>query len=228
MEPLIELRNVGKWYTPGRPIITGIDLAVHRGQVLAIRGGNGSGKTTLLKLIAGIGRPSAGVVRRAPGVTVGYAPERFERLRFRAEEYLAHLGRIRRMPGEELGRRIRELMDLFQMPPAGPITRFSKGMAQKVNLMQAVLVRPDVLVLDEPLSGLDAKAQAELTRLLLAFRREGSAIIVTGHEPGFAEGWADRMAFLRNGRLEEPRNRATESSEDADTSAWICDQWGIG
>ena len=65
MEALIELRNVGKWYAAGRPVVQQVDLAVYRGQGLAIRGRNGSGKTTLLKLIAGITRPSAGAGRRA-------------------------------------------------------------------------------------------------------------------------------------------------------------------
>jgi len=225
MEPLIELRNVGKGYAPGRPVVREINFEVQRGQITAIRGRNGSGKSTLLKLIAGIVRPSAGVVRRAPGVTVGYAPERFPGVRFRAEEYLAHPGRIRRMPRAALERRIRELMDLFGLQAAGPIAHFSKGMAQKVNLMQAVLARPDVLVLDEPLSGLDADAQRELVRLVLAFKRKGAAVVLTGHEPGFAEGWADRTMELRNGELAPRRNDG--SAMEADTSAWICEQWGI-
>jgi ABC-type multidrug transport system, ATPase component len=227
MDTLIELRNVGKWYAAGRPVVQQIDLAVRRGQGLAIRGRNGSGKTTLLKLIAGISRPSAGAIRRAPGLTVGYAPEQFPRVRFRAEDYLMHLGRIRRIPQPELARRIGELTDLFQLHAAGPIIHFSKGMAQKVNLMQAVLARPDVLILDEPLSGLDADSQKDFVRLLLRFKEEGAAIIVTGHEPGFEAVWADRTAVIRRGRLEEWRERAAGASDIAATSAWICDQWGV-
>ncbi|CAG5087827.1 ABC transporter-related protein [Thermobacillus xylanilyticus] len=227
MEALIELRNVGKWYAAGRPVVQQVDLAVYRGQGLAIRGRNGSGKTTLLKLIAGITRPSAGAVRRAPELTVGYAPERFPPVRFRAEEYLAHLGRIRRIPKPELERRIQELMDLFQLHAAGPITHFSKGMTQKVNLMQAVLARPDVLVLDEPLSGLDADSQADFARLLVKFKQEGAAIVMTGHEPGFENAWADRTVVIRYGRLEELQERGAGAAAQAETSDWICNQWGV-
>jgi ABC-type multidrug transport system ATPase subunit len=141
---------------------------------------------------------------------------------------LTHLGRVRGVPREELRRRIRELADLFQLHAAGPITHFSKGMAQKVNLMQAMLVRPDVLILDEPLSGLDADAQAELARLLPKLGQEGTAVVLTGHEPGFAEGWADRIAVIRDGKLEEQRARAAGPADESDPSAWICDQWGLG
>ncbi|REJ17938.1 MAG: ABC transporter ATP-binding protein [Paenibacillaceae bacterium] len=227
MEALIELRNVGKWYAAGRPVVQQVDLAVYRGQGLAIRGRNGSGKTTLLKLIAGITRPSAGAVRRAPELTVGYAPERFPPVRFRAEEYLAHLGRIRRIPKPELERRIQELMDLFQLHAAGPITHFSKGMTQKVNLMQAVLARPDVLVLDEPLSGLDAGSQADFARLLAKFKQEGAAIVMTGHEPEFADAWADRSMVIEHGRLKAMPVKDTGTSSGEEPSAWISDQWGV-
>jgi ABC-type multidrug transport system ATPase subunit len=227
MDTLIELRNVGKWYAAGRPIVHQIDLAVRRGQGLAIRGRNGSGKTTLLKLIAGISKPSAGAIRRATGLIVGYAPEQFPRVRFRAEEYLMHLGCIRRIPKPELERRTRGLMDLFHMHAAGPITHFSKGMTQKVNLMQAVLARPDVLVLDEPLSGLDAASQAEFVRLILRFKQEGAAIIMTGHEPGFADGWADRTMVIEHGRLRETPVIEPGTSSGEEPSAWISDQWGV-
>ena len=227
MDTWIELRNVGKWYSSGNPILEHIDLTVHRGQCLAVRGRNGSGKTTLLKIIAGISRPSAGVVRRAPNLAVGYAPEQFPKVRFRAEEYLTHLGRMRRMPKEALHRRIRELMDLFQMNSAGPITHFSKGMTQKINLMQAVLARPDVLVLDEPLSGLDAASQAEFVRLILRFKQEGAAVIVTGHEPGFADAWADRSLAIEHGRLKALPLNNTGISFLEEPSAWITDQWGV-
>lgn len=244
MDSWIELHNVGKWYTSREPILQQIDLTVHREQCLAIRGRNGSGKSTLLKIIAGLTKPSAGVVRRAPNMSVGYAPEQFPRVRFRAEEYLTHLGRIRRIPRVVLRRRIEELMDLFLLHAAGPILHYSKGMAQKVNLMQALLARPDVLVLDEPLSGLDAAAQADFTRLLLSFKREGTAIVVTGHEPNFAEAWADRIVAIQDGKLAEVRAGAEDAAEDAveaagsaeaasastaaaEPSSWICDQWGV-
>lgn len=227
MDTLIELRNVGKWYSSGKPILEQIDLTVHHGQCLAIRGRNGSGKSTLLKMIAGISRPSAGVIRLAPNLAVGYAPEQFPKVRFRAEEYLTHLGRMRRMPRQELHSRIRELMDLFQMRSAGPITQFSKGMTQKVNLMQAVLARPDVLVMDEPLSGLDAASQAEFVRLILRFKQEGAAIIMTGHEPGFADAWADRTMVIEHGRLREMPVKEPGTSSGEEPSAWISDQWGV-
>lgn len=149
MNPLIELRNVDKSFSKNKPVLQHIDLTIYSGQCVAVFGHNGAGKSTLLKLLAGLTRPSRGNIRYAPGVAVGYAPEHFPNIRFRADEYLYALGRMRRIPKPELHKRIQELMERFDLRASDPIPRFSKGMAQKVNLMQAVLGKPDVVVLDD-------------------------------------------------------------------------------
>jgi ABC-type multidrug transport system ATPase subunit len=83
-----------------------------------------------------------------------------------------------------------------------------------------------VLVLDEPLSGLDAGSQADFARLLAKFKQEGAAIVMTGHEPGFADAWADRSMVIEHGRLKAmPKDTGTSSGEEP--SAWISDQWGV-
>jgi ABC-type multidrug transport system ATPase subunit len=84
-----------------------------------------------------------------------------------------------------------------------------------------------VLVLDEPLSGLDAGSQADFARLLAKFKQEGAAIVMTGHEPGFENAWADRTVVIRYGRLEELQERGAGAAAQAETSDWICNQWGV-
>jgi len=209
MNPLIELRNVDKSFTKAKPVLQNIRLEIHGNECLVIVGHNGAGKSTLLKLIAGLTVPTRGNILYAPGVAIGYAPEHFPKIRFRAEEYLYALGRMRRIPKPALRERIRELTELFDLHASGPITQFSKGMAQKVNLMQAVLGKPDVFILDEPFSGLDAAAQAELSRLLQRFKREGMAIVLTCHEPALSDPIADRVVVLQNGGIvsDQPHQR---------------------
>lgn len=213
MDTIIELRNVTKSFSRRKSILHHINLSIERKQSLAIMGHNGSGKSTLLKLIAGLTQPSNGKIIRQPDTVIGYAPEHFPRVRFSAEEYLYAMGMIHNIPKSTLENRIGELLDLFMLKDKGRIQYFSKGMLQKVNLMQAVLGKPSVLILDEPLSGLDAASQVELARLLTVFKHEGMTIIITCHESQLMNQIAERVLVLNNGRIESDRSYSTPEQE---------------
>ncbi|HWE90506.1 MAG TPA: ABC transporter ATP-binding protein [Pseudonocardiaceae bacterium] len=177
------LRGVSKRYGRGPWVLSGVDLDVAAGQIVAVAGDNGSGKSTLLRMLVGLSRPTTGEIAGRPAV-VGYVPERFppdERLS--ARSYLRHLGRVRGLHRAGAAARADELLDRLSL--AGgvdtPLRLLSKGNAQKVALAQAMLVPPELLVLDEPWSGLDVAAHGELARMIEEVAAAGGAIMFTDH-----------------------------------------------
>jgi ABC-2 type transport system ATP-binding protein len=177
------LRNVSKQYGRGRAVLSGVDLTLPPGESVAVLGPNGSGKSTLLRIIAGVTRPSGGTIADVPAV-IGYVPDRFPASdALSSLAYLTHIGRIRglRTPARALA-----LLD--QLALAGgirtPIRALSKGNAQKVALAQALLVPPDLLVLDEPWSGLDTAAHQVLAALLRDVLADGGTVVYTDHSRG--------------------------------------------
>lgn len=201
--PLLTLESVKKTYGT-REVLADITLQLDRGESLILRGGNGSGKSTLLKLIAGIIPASGGRTSiSARGLRIGFAPDRLPKLRMTSGEYLTHMGRIAGMPKNLLAARIEELHALLELPFDSPslLIHYSKGMLQKVNLMQACLTRPNLILLDEPFSGLDTNSSEQLLTLLHGLRAEGAAVVTALHDP--LPSWeAVSVTYrLREGRL---------------------------
>jgi ABC-type Mn2+/Zn2+ transport system ATPase subunit len=150
---LVQLQGVSCAYG-GLPVLSCVDLTVGAGQFVGVVGPSGSGKTTLLRAITGNVRPSDGSVHRRPGVRIGYVPQ--------VETVLARLGL------EGLGKRhIREL---------------SGGQQQRVFIARALLRRPELLLLDEPTSGVDVRLRHEVLHLLDDLNAEGVAIVLTTHD----------------------------------------------
>lgn len=196
---LIRLSGVGKRYGRGEPVLAHIDFEVPAGTVLGILGTNGSGKSTLLRILAGVSRPSYGEIAGTPAI--GYLPDRFpggQRLSARA--YLRHLGRIRGLADlsgiDPLLSRLALVGD-----PDAQLRTLSKGNAQKVGLAQAVLAKPDLLILDEPWSGLDVGTHAVLAELVAETRDRGASVVFTDHRPGVVREYADEVYRLDAGRL---------------------------
>ncbi|MFC4601538.1 ATP-binding cassette domain-containing protein [Cohnella hongkongensis] len=213
--PLVKLVEIDRIYA-GKAALEKLSLSIGAGEVVALLGRNGSGKSTLLKAISGLGALDAGKrLARVPLKRIGFAPDRFPKLRFTAEEYLRAMGSIRGMKAEALERRIADLMETFRLPNGkGRLDTFSKGMLQKVNLMQALLEEPDLLLLDEPLSGLDTGTQEELMQTLARLNSGGMAIVFSTHEPELVDRLADRVVMLENGKVESisaPRSRTSKA-----------------
>lgn len=178
-------------------------MTVLPGTATALVGRNGSGKSTLLSILAGLLRLSSGVLtcdRQA--LTIGYAPEAFPGLKLTAEDYLRWMGRIAGFSEAASASRINELLELFSLESSRSrkLAGFSKGMLQKVNLIQTLLIRPQLLLLDEPMSGLDLPAQATLIDVLRELKAEGTALVLSVHEPQIIEAVADTVYVLHEGQ----------------------------
>ncbi|MEU6237574.1 ABC transporter ATP-binding protein [Kitasatospora sp. NPDC047058] len=194
---------MSKRYGAGRWILREVDLEVTPGDVLAVVGGNGSGKSTLLRILAGLSRPTSGRVTGRPR-EIGYVPDRFTAHdRISALSYLTHMGRIRGLPTAGARDRAGRLLERLALAGGrdAPLRTLSKGNAQKVALAQALLVRPGLLVLDEPWSGLDASAHGVLGELIEEVAADGGAVVFTDHREAVAEARATGAYAIGEGRV---------------------------
>jgi ABC-type multidrug transport system ATPase subunit len=199
---VVVVQGVRKRYSRRGPwVLDGVDLVVESGVVTVIVAGNGVGKSTLLRIVAGASLPSSGQVTGRPRV-VGYIPERAPAaLRMTARQYLTHIGRIRGISAPSVERRTAELSERLGLVPGPtvPIASLSKGNGQKVAVMQAFLAPPELLVVDEPATGLDATATAELTKLIAEAEEGGAAILMSAHQSAVPAG--GKLYRLIEGKL---------------------------
>jgi ABC-2 type transport system ATP-binding protein len=204
---LIEVVDLTKRFG-NKTILESLHFAIYEQQALAIIGTNGSGKSTLLRMLAGISSQTSGTIQYTKGqsrLNIGYVPERFARLRFTPTEYLTYMGSMQGLTKAYLHKRIPELLQFCHLEQKGStrIEYFSKGMLQKVSIMQAILSKPDLLILDEPLSGLDILAQKDLSHLLSELKQLGMSIVFSCHEAELLDRVADRIILLENGLIVE-------------------------
>ncbi len=197
------LEAVSKTYREGRQVLVGVDMEVSPGDVVAVTGSNGSGKSTLLRILAGLTRPTSGSLTGRPEA-VGYVPDRFPpNERLSASSYLRHMGRVRGLSTRRAAARSAELLERLALVGGArtPIKALSKGNAQKVALAQALLVPPQLLVLDEPWSGLDASAHGVLAELIGEVAQAGGAVVFTDHRESVAQVTASKVYEIDSGRL---------------------------
>ncbi|HZT16712.1 MAG TPA: ABC transporter ATP-binding protein [Gaiellaceae bacterium] len=193
---MIRARKLAKSFGERR-VFADVDLDLDRGELLLVTGPNGSGKTTLLRVLAGLAAPSAGELTLPPRQTVGYlghAPLVYRELT--PLENLTLFGRLYRIP--ERRERIGMLLERFGLWHARNerAGSFSRGMQQRLALCRALLHEPELVVLDEPYSGLDA-AGAELLDRELAELRATRTCLVSTHDPARLDPLAsDRLAFV--------------------------------
>jgi ABC-2 type transport system ATP-binding protein len=191
-----------------------VSFTVNPGEVLGYLGPNGSGKSTTVNVIVGLLQPGSGTIalngrsqaEDAVGYKerIGYVPEEpFLYTHLTAGEYLTLVGRLRRMPKDALDRKVMELLKLFLLWDArySTMTAFSKGMRQRVLLAAALLHNPDLLVLDEPFSGLDVNASLLFQSLITMFAAQGRMILFSTHRFDMVEKVCTRAVILSKGRL---------------------------
>ncbi|MFD5243247.1 ABC transporter ATP-binding protein [Amycolatopsis sp. NPDC058340] len=210
MTSLIRLEGVGKRYGRGEPVLTGVDLDVPAGRVLGVLGSNGSGKSTLLRILAALSRETSGTVVGDP--RVGYLPDRFPAgQRMSARAYLRHMARI---DGHVDLSAIDPLLDRLALVggPDAPLRTLSKGNAQKVGLAQAVLAEPDLLILDEPWSGLDVEAHTVLGELVAETKERGASVVFTDHRASVVHAHADDVYRIDDGVLTRVETRAENAT----------------
>ncbi|MBW8806250.1 MAG: ABC transporter ATP-binding protein [Catenulisporales bacterium] len=206
---MVTLVGIGKQYGRGYPVLTDVDLTVHAGETVAVVGGNGSGKSTLLRILAGITLPTRGKLKDLPH-SIGYVPERFSATtRMSAYAYLCHMGRIRGLSTSQAARRTEDLLERLRLEP-GPdfaIRDLSKGNAQKVALAQSLMERPELLILDEPWSGLDSSAHGTLSAIIAETAAAGSSVVFTDHRESIARVETSQRYEIDGGRVRKSLQR---------------------
>ncbi len=189
----MRLDAVGKRYGTRRPwIIRGFSAGLLKGRLVRVTGPNGSGKSTLLRVVAGVSRPSAGRVTARPHC--GYVPERFPGgLPFSGREYLGHLARVHGLPGAAGRLRVEEWLERLGAASYAdqPVRSMSKGMCQKMALVQALLPSPGLLVLDEAWTGLDSAARGALDAAVRERVAAGGTVLFVDHDPARLAGLED-------------------------------------
>jgi ABC-2 type transport system ATP-binding protein len=211
--PTLEIQRLTKRYR-GVLAVNDVSFEIAPGEILGYVGHNGAGKSTTVKMIIGLIEPSEGRILcdgrsifddlAAFQRRLGYVPEEPNLYPFLSgREYLLLAGRLRGMESPMLEYKIDEFLRVFALYEAAddPVSSYSKGMRQKILLSAALLHNPDVLVLDEPLSGLDAAAMIAVRELLQSLAAQGKVILYSSHVLDTMEKVCSRVLILRKGAM---------------------------
>jgi ABC-2 type transport system ATP-binding protein len=236
---MLSLEHVAVSFS-GRRVLRDVGFSLRRGEIVAYLGANGSGKTTTVKVLTGLLRPSRGRVL-LDGVDVavdpiayrrrlGFVPETADVYPFLSgREYLQLVGHLRQLPEAGLDERIDELLSLLGLSHHRyqALESYSKGMRQKVLIAAALLHDPEILVLDEPLSGLDATAVMVVKALLRELAARGRIILYSTHLLEIAERLCTRVLILHGGSVVADDSvlnlRALSRSLEEVFAGWVLD-----
>ena len=188
-----------------------LTLSLRRGEIMGFLGANGAGKTTTIKMLLGLIRPTSGTVSVLGGdpsdakvrAKIGYMPEiAYYYPYLNARELLAFYGGLCGMDGKTIRARTDELLSTVGLADAAkrPLKTYSKGMLQRAGIAQALLHDPDLLVLDEPFTGLDPLARIHFRELMHRLREQGKSIFFSSHELGETELLCDKVAIMKAGQ----------------------------
>ena len=210
---MLEARRLTKQFG-GLTVVRDVSFTISRGEILGYLGPNGSGKSTTIKMIVGLLEPTTGAIfMDGRDVTddpvtfkskLGYVPEEPHLYtHLTATEYLMLVGRLRGLDGARVAAKSEELLRLFELHDAryATMSAASKGMRQRVLLAAALLHDPELLVLDEPFSGLDVSADVLFRTFLRALADEGRAILVSSHRLDVVEKVCRRVVILHRGHV---------------------------
>ena len=210
---MIQLKNLSKKY--GKfTAVDNIDLHVERGELFGFVGPNGAGKTTTLRMIAGILRPTSGRVLlggddvvtnpMSAKARLGFIPDRpflYEKLT--GAEFLRFVAGLYGQDGAVIEKRSNELLDLFELTAWKDqlIEAYSHGMRQKLIISSALIHRPEAIVVDEPMVGLDPRGARLLKDIFRAFVKKGGTVLMSTHTLEIAEAMCDRVAIIQSGSI---------------------------
>ncbi len=215
---VIAVEQITKVYEPLWPwqrsstVLSDVSFSVAKGEIFGFLGHNGAGKTTTMKILLGLLRPTSGTmeVLGAPAGDVathgklGYLPESpyfYDYLT--AEEFLEFYGKLAGMPRDAIHSRIPILLQQVGLQEAQhrQLRKFSKGMLQRIGLAQALIQDPELVILDEPMSGLDPMGRKEVRDLILNLREQGKTVFFSTHILSDVEMICDRVGILANGKM---------------------------
>ena len=214
---MLQLKHVNKFYSTGLfpkkiPAIQDLNLEIRKGEVFAFLGPNGAGKTTTIKLILNIIFPDSGEIT-INGISnrdknsrrkIGYLPDQpyfYDYLT--AKEYLAFTAQLYDLPRSVYKHRIPEVLNLVGLKGKEglQLRKFSRGMLQRLGLAQALIHDPELLILDEPMTGLDPVGRKKFRDIILSLKEKGKTIFFSSHILSDAEIISDRIGILNKGRL---------------------------
>lgn len=208
----IDLHDVRKIYRGRVHALSGIEMQVRRGEVFGLLGPNGAGKSTLVKIIMSVVRPTRAVgtvlgkpvAHKGTLARIGYLPEnhRFPRY-LTGRQVLDFFGALAKVDRRTRKKRAAELLQTVGMIGAADrkIATYSKGMAQRIGLAQALMNDPDLILLDEPTDGVDPAGRRDIREMLNRLRSEGKTVFVNSHLLSELEMVSDRVAILVGGRV---------------------------
>lgn len=231
MELAIRTENLEKTYGEAAAL-SGLNLSVKKGEIYGFLGPNGAGKTTTMRILTGLLLPTSGSASVA-GVSIenpdeltrkiGYAPSDpplYDELTGR--EQLEYAVRLRDIPVSDVQERITRLLKRFNLEDASDdrVGSYSKGMKQKINVIQAILHQPEVLLLDEPTSGLDPQSAREMRNLIQDVSIDGRTVVLSTHILSVVDEIAETVGVLMDGRLVAEKTptelkQTTTGSDDA-------------
>jgi ABC-2 type transport system ATP-binding protein len=210
---MLELRGISKKFSAIK-VVNDVSFTVAPGEVLGYLGPNGAGKTTTIRMLAGLLLPSKGEILfngenirsdiHAYKKRIGYVPEQSEIYpHLSAFDFLTMVGRLRGIPDKPLKRKIVEFLRVFDLVEEmnSPISSYSKGMRQKVLITAAILHNPAILLLDEPLSGLDVATSLVIRDLIRSLARENKVIIYSSHVLEVTEKVCSKVIILHKGNI---------------------------
>ncbi len=210
---MLQATGLSKFYGSS-PAVQEISFSLEPGQILGYLGPNGSGKSTTVKMLTGLLQPTRGqVVYNGQDIHkdlvayrkhLGYVPEEANLYPYLSgEEYLRMVATLRGMPSARQNSRIHQLLELFTLWPHRDVAlgSYSKGMRQRILLIAALMDNPDVLILDEPLSGLDVTSALIFKNLVQALSVKGKAVFFCSHVLEVVEKICSRLIILRKGQV---------------------------
>ena len=200
---MIELKNIKKKYQD-KVIFEDVNLTLCDATVTALIGHNGCGKSTMLKVASGLIRPDHGEIHYEKNYRFAYVPEKFPAVNMTARAYLIHMAEVDGRYGKtESMERINALAEDFFLEGMldKPMKNLSKGTLQKIGVIQAFMSDPEVLLLDEPLSGQDVDSQDVFIDKVKKLKEQGTIVLLSAHEPDLIHALADRVYTIRDCKL---------------------------
>ena len=188
-------------------VLNGVDLEVHANDVFGLLGPNGAGKTTTIKTVLGLMRPSSGSVQLGvDGLSqVGYLPENpYFYTYLTGREFLTFCAQLFGLSGAERAARVERLLDEVGLTDAAnkQLRKYSKGMLQRIGIAQALVNDPDLVLLDEPMTGLDPVGRVEVKHIIQRLHDEGKTVLFNSHILADVHELCTRVAIMRGGRVE--------------------------
>lgn len=214
--PIIKVKNLVKKYDD-RLIFDDISLDIMKGESIALTGHNGMGKSTLIKILCGLTSITSGEVIRDKNLKFNYIPENFSPLNIKAGEYIKLIGEIEGISKDDFVKKTNYLYKEFNLENMinTSMKNLSKGTLQKISVVQALLSKPDILLLDEPLSGQDSDSQKTFIRMVRELIKDGVTVIMSCHELFLIDQLSSRILQVKDSKIFEIKREDISSEKHA-------------